>query len=102
MLFMISQSMNGISDNEVRIKQDKVSEHLHLLGHEVVDVFVTEDPDTDVKNPGLYYLGDSLIGMSYCDAVFFCKGWEEARGCRIEHEAALAYGLQIMYEKEDK
>lgn len=32
------------------------------------------------------------------EAAYFCKGWEKARGCRIEHEAAKAYGLEIIYE----
>ena len=26
------------------------------------------------------------------------EGWENARGCKIEHEAAKAYGLEIIYE----
>lgn len=36
--------------------------------------------------------------MSYCHAVYFCKDWEKARGCRLEHEVALAYGLMVIYE----
>ena len=32
-------------------------------------------------------------------ALSYRKGWENARGCRIEHEAAKAYGLEIMYEE---
>ena len=38
--------------------------------------------------------------MSKCHAAYFCKGWENARGCRIEHDAAIAYGLKIIYEDE--
>jgi hypothetical protein len=38
--------------------------------------------------------------MSLCDAAYFCEGWEEARVCRIEYDAALAYGLKIIYEKD--
>lgn len=25
-------------------------------------------------------------------------GYEKARGCRIEHDAAVAYGLEVLYE----
>lgn len=32
-------------------------------------------------------------------AAYFCRGWEQARGCRIEHEAAKSYGLEIIYEE---
>ena len=38
--------------------------------------------------------------MSLCDAAYFCKGWENARGCRLEHDAAVAYGLEIIYESD--
>ena len=46
----------------------------------------------------LCFLAKSLENMSLCHAAYFCKGWENARGCRIEHEAAKAYGLTIIYE----
>ena len=33
--------------------------------------------------------------------AYFCKGWDadHVRGCKIEHDAAKAYGLEIIYEK---
>ena len=37
--------------------------------------------------------------MSKCNAVYFCKGWENARGCKIEHKTAKAYGLDMIYEE---
>ena len=46
----------------------------------------------------LCFLAKSLENMSLCHAAYFCKGWENARGCKIEHEAAKAYGLEIIYE----
>lgn len=39
-----------------------------------------------------------ITDMSPCHAACFRKGWEDARGCRIEHDAAVAYGLEILYE----
>jgi hypothetical protein len=36
--------------------------------------------------------------MSLCHAVYFAKGWEEARGCKLEHDVAVAYGMAIFYE----
>lgn len=46
----------------------------------------------------LCFLAKSLESMSLCHAVYFCDGWEAARGCRIEHEAAVEYGLETIYE----
>ena len=51
----------------------------------------------DTRIP-LCYLAKSLENMSLCHASYFCKGWENARGCRIEHDAAVAYGLEVLYE----
>jgi len=52
-----------------------------------------------VEQIPLCFLAKSLENMSLCHAAYFCKGWETARGCRIEHEAARAYGLEILYEE---
>ena len=47
----------------------------------------------------LCFLAKSLENMSKCHVAYFCKGWQTARGCRIEHEAAKAYGIAIIYEE---
>lgn len=55
--------------------------------------------ECNITNRGLFFLAKSLEQMSLCNIVYFCKGWENARGCRIEHDAAVAYGLDIIYEE---
>lgn len=30
------------------------------------------------------------------EVVRFVKGWEKARGCRIENECASAYGIEVI------
>ena len=52
--------------------------------------------DVDGVNEPLYYLSQSLAKMACCDAVFLCEGWENARGCRVERAAAVAYDLEII------
>ena len=51
-----------------------------------------------VENIPVRFLAKSFENMSLCHAVYFCKGWESARGCKIEHEVAKAYGMTIIYE----
>lgn len=41
-------------------------------------------------------LAESLKKMKKCHAAYFCKGWEKARGCMLEHAAAVDYGLKII------
>lgn len=98
MLFMISQPMGGLSDEEILAKRDAIRNKLAQDGHTVIDTFYQSDLPAAVQNPGLFWLGASLMDMAKCDAVYFCKGWENARGCRIEHDAALTYGVVVLYE----
>ena len=30
-----------------------------------------------------------------CDGILLCEGWEESRGCRVEHGLAAGLGLQV-------
>lgn len=108
MKVMICQPMRGKTHEEIVAKRDESAAYLELMGHEVVNTLFG-DPQIDVdvvnatdkngiKNLPLNYLARSLRFMSRCDAVYFCKGWQDARGCRIEHDAAVAYGLQVIEE----
>jgi len=59
---------------------------------EVVDSFFQ---DSDRKP--LEYLGDSLKLLAGADWVWFCEGWEQARGCKIENLCAREYGIPIIH-----
>jgi len=102
---MISQPMGGKTDEEIYEVKIKATEHLTAEGHLVVDTYFNdyEFSDESLANKGVvnipvYFLGESIKQMSKCDAVYFCEGWEDARGCIVEHGVAKAYGLKIMYE----
>lgn len=62
----------------------------------VIDSFFQEAP-VDAKP--LWFLGKSLELLAGADIAYFAEGWQDARGCRIEHDAAVAYGLDIIYEE---
>ena len=99
---MISQPMAGKTDEEIEEARDRAHVRLRKMGFEVADtVFDFTDEQLNalgVKNAALYYLANSIQAMSRCDCMYFVKGWENARGCRIEHDAAVAYGLEGLYE----
>lgn len=101
---MISQPMGGKSGEEILLQRNRAIEKLNYLGYDVVDTWFNDDwaadhMDEGVKNKALFYLAKSLEEMSKVDLVYFCKGYEDARGCRIEHQAAMDYGLDIMYDE---
>lgn len=103
MRMMISQPMNGKSEEEIRESRNRAIASLMKLPG-TINILNTDFRSREIKEGNiralpLYYLSESLKSMSTCDAVYFCKGWENARGCKIEHAAAEAYGLSIIEEE---
>lgn len=97
--------MAGKTDEEIADARDKARAKLDELGYEFVNTLLTDEwyspeamEERGVVQVPLCYLAKSLENMSLCHAAYFCKGWENARGCRIEHDAAVAYGLEVLYE----
>ena len=101
---MLSQPMAGKTDEEIVATREKAMAALQEKGFEVVNTLFTDEwyskrnmAERGVVKIPLCFLAKSLENMSLCHAAYFCKGWENARGCKIEHEAAKAYGLEIIY-----
>lgn len=103
---MLSQPMAGKTNEEIIATREAAIAALEADGYDVVNTLFTDEwyskqamEARGVVQIPLCYLAKSLENMSLCHAAYFCKGWENARGCRIEHEAAKAYGLTIIYEQ---
>ena len=103
---MLSQPMAGKTEEEIREARERAISVLEAKGYEIVNTLFTDEwySQESMKERGvvqipLCFLAKSLENMSLCHAAFFCKGWERARGCTIEHAAAKAYGLEILYEE---
>ncbi len=102
---MLSQPMAGKTDEEIIETRERAIKALGAQGYEIVNTLFTDEwysrenmEKRGVVQIPLCFLARSLENMSLCHAVYFCKGWEQARGCKIEHDAAVAYGLTIIYE----
>lgn len=102
---MLSQPMAGKTEEEIVETRERAIRYLETMGFEVINTKFTDEWYSDeamkergVENIPLCYLAKSLEAMASCHTVFFCRGWKEARGCRMEHEVAMAYEMQIIYE----
>lgn len=98
MKLFISQPMKGKTDEEIKAVREKAIESVKEKyddNIEVVDSFFEGAP-ADAKP--LWFLAKSLELLSTADVAYFCKGWEEARGCRIENTCALEYGIETVIE----
>ena len=103
---MLSQPMGGKTKEEIIATRERAIEALKSNGYEIVNTLFTDEwysrekmEERGVVQIPLCFLAKSLENMSLCHAAYFCKGWENARGCKIEHDAAVAYGLTIIYEE---
>ena len=103
---MLSQPMAGKTDKEIVETRERAIKVLEEEGYSIVNTLFTDEwyskekmEERGVVQIPLCFLAKSLENMSLCHAVYFCKGWQNARGCRIEHDAAVAYGLDIIYEE---
>lgn len=96
---MVSVPMLGRTEEEVRAIIEEKKEYLeNKLGYTVIDSYIVEDVPDNVEFDAVYLLGKSLELMSECQLVYFCNGYNNARGCRIELSVAQAYGLDILFE----
>ena len=92
---MLSQPIAGKTEEEIIATRERTIAALKAHGYEVVNTLST---DEWYSKEAMEEHGVVQIPMSLCDAAYFCKGWEHARGCKIEHDAAVAYGMTILYE----
>lgn len=103
---MLSQPMAGKTNEEIIATRERAIKSLNKLGYEVVNTLFTDEwysqkkmEERGVVQIPLCFLAKSLESMSLCHVAYFCKGWEKTRGCRIERDAAVAYGLKVIYEE---
>lgn len=94
----ISQPMSDKTNEEIKaVREAIVADVSKLVGDEVevIDSFFENAPHDAMP---LWFLGKSLELLSTADCVYFAEGWDKARGCKIEHECAIQYGIDIVGE----
>lgn len=92
----ISQPMSDKTDKEIQaVRAAAVARIKEICGDnvEIIGSFFERAPH-DAKP--LWLLGKSLEMLSTADVAFFCKGWENYRGCRIENQCAIEYGINVI------
>lgn len=96
MKVFLSHPMHGSTEEQIMSIRDSACYYLRsVYGNiELIDnLHMYEAP----KNSGrLWHLGRSIQQMEEADAIYFCEGWEYARGCLIERQVAEKYGLRIL------
>ncbi len=97
MKIFISQPMKDLSEEEIRHNRMKAVKKIKSLygdDAEIIDSFIEGEGNS------LWYLGKSIELLSTADVAYFLKGWNTARGCRIEYMCASNYGIGAYFEEE--
>lgn len=94
----ISQPMRDKTDEQIEAERNRAIENAkEVLGEEVevIQSFFKEAPHDATP---LWFLGESIKLLGQADIVYFCKSWEKYRGCCIERECCIRYGIDYMDE----
>jgi hypothetical protein len=94
----ISQPMKDKTEDQIRHERKAAILYLDGKGYEVVDSVFTDFPTFLKGNAPLKHLAKAIDLIADVDLVYFMNGWDNARGCRIEHSVCLDYGIAVMYE----
>ena len=97
----ISQPMRGLSDEEIlKAREEILIKAEKKIGEpvELIDSFIEDYPGEINKHIPVFYLGKSIQFLSHADVAYFGGDWRNARGCKIEHEIAKQYGIEIIEE----
>ena len=106
----ISQPMSGKSEEEILATRQKEIDKIHQLfdadGVEINIIASYIDDATrkhfkehvsDDINWDIFWLSQSLERLAMADMIWLCDGWEYSKGCNVELECAIQYGLVVVY-----
>lgn len=98
----ISQPMKGKTEEEIlRVREKAIASVKSICNEdvEILDSYFSDFNPDDGCIP-LKFLARSIVLLADADIAYFAKGWKDARGCRIEHECAVEYGIKTLDEIE--
>lgn len=95
----ISQPMRDKTNEQIEVERQRAIETIKKEYFndevEIIDSFFKNAPH-DARP--LWFLGKSFELLSTADVAYFIKGWDKYRGCKMEHTAALEYGIRVITE----
>lgn len=96
MKIYISLPITGYDLSERRKYAERVKAHLKRI-HQQAEVVTPFDVNPDQELSYAEYMGNDIAALLTSDAVYFCKGWDKSRGCRLEHSAAVEYKISTIF-----
>lgn len=100
MRIYISIPISGHDLATQQILAAQTAEKIRTLGHEPVNPFETPlaPPEWPERQKYAYYMGRDIEKLLLCDAVYFCEGWHESKGCLVESYIAETYRIKHYHD----
>ena len=92
----ISQPMKGKTDEEILKEREVAIKEAEAVLEEPVEIIDSFFQNAPADAKPLWFLGKSLELLAGADIAYFASGWQEARGCKIEHDACVSYGIKTI------
>lgn len=102
MKIFISQPMRGKTDAEILAERERAIKAAKAKWGDDVEVLESFFWGAPTEAKPLWFWDESLKAMADADAVIVCKGWSEARGCKLEIASADACKLPVFFLIGDK
>jgi hypothetical protein len=103
MKVFISQPMRGKTEQEILEERSEIIQRAkerfsYVENLEIIDSYklLKDYSIADDEKTSLKFLGESIKALADADVAYFGKGWEKARGCRIENQCAMEYGITVI------
>lgn len=106
-IIVISQPMRGMSPEQVEAVRKEAEKDVISMGFKpyenVYDESFSEQAvPENCKHPGILAMAGAMERLSQADALYLAPGWSSARGCRIEYEVALSFGMAIIQAETEE
>lgn len=92
----ISQPMRDKSMPQILRERQQAILEISKLCDESIEIIDSIQKEYYVGANSLWFLSKSIEKLSTADIAYFAEGWEDARGCKIEHDCAVEYGITIL------
>lgn len=86
-----------------RAKAAEIADKIKALGHEPVNPLDTPEPQGKLseRERYAYFMGEHIRQLLMCDAILLCERWNKSKGCRVEFNIAMVYGIDEYYSLSD-
>jgi hypothetical protein len=98
MKIFISQPMKDKTQEEITLERNEAIDYLKKVYGDDIEIIDSYFEDYNPENGcvPLKFLAKSIEMLADADLAYFIKGWDQTRGCVIENECAVQYGIKVV------